>query len=89
MLADLDGKNLQIPIERLFEGALAGNLGAIDSPAYRFHPLPQLGEWQWQGELEVPPLAAGEHLYLRMRQANDQWAWASPIFCRERPKAGG
>jgi hypothetical protein len=89
VLADLDGKALQIAAERLFEGALAGNLGPIDSPAYRFHPLPRPAEWQWQGELALPPLTAGEHLYLRMRQANDQWAWASPIFCRERPRAGG
>ncbi len=81
--ADLDGKALEIPASRLFESALAGNLGPIDSPAYRFHPLPLPAAWQWQGDIAIEPLAHGEHVYLRMRQENDQWAWASPIFCRD------
>jgi len=85
---ELSGQRLDMPAARLFEGALAGRLGAIDSPAYRFHPLPRPEVWQWRGEVPVAPLAPGEHLYLRMRQLNDQWAWASPIFCREAADAG-
>lgn len=82
IVADLCGTRLVIPAARLREGALSGNLGAIDSPAYRFHPLPSPSEWQWQGSLPLGRLADGETLYVRLRQSDGQMAWASPIFCR-------
>lgn len=86
VLARFDGQAVEVSAARLLDGALAGNLGAIDSPAWRFHPLPRPEQWQWQGALAVEPLAPGDWLYARMRQANGQWAWTSPVFCRE---AGG
>ncbi len=82
VLARLDGRSVEIPVSRLFEGALSGNLGPIDSPAYRFHPLPRPQAWQWQGRLPLEDLRAGETVYVRMRQANGQWAWTSPVFVR-------
>lgn len=80
--ATLCGKEVTIPAERLRDGALSGNLGAIDSPAYRFHPLPRAAEWQWHGSVPLGPLADGETVYVRLRQSDGQMAWASPIFCR-------
>jgi len=64
----------------LLDGALSGNLGPIDSPAYRFHPLPRAADWQWTGEVTLGAVAAGETVYVRLRQKNGQWAWASPFF---------
>ncbi|MFH1517119.1 MAG: hypothetical protein ABIH17_04470, partial [Pseudomonadota bacterium] len=80
--ATLSGQDIAIPAERLFEGAKSGNLGAIDSPAWRFHALPRPSQWQWAGAVPLGNLAHGENLYLRLRQAGGQMAWTSPIFCR-------
>jgi hypothetical protein len=77
----LDGQTFEVTTERLLSGALSGNLGAIDSPAFRLHPLPRPHQWQWRGSIDVEPLAKGGWLYARMRQANGQWTWASPVFC--------
>lgn len=80
--AEFDGQEVRVRVDRLLEGALSGNLGPIDSPAYRFHPLPRPHEWQWQGRVPLGALADGESLYVRMRQSNGQYGWSSPIFCR-------
>ena len=80
--ARLDGRDLAIPAARLRDGALAGNLGPIDSPAYLFHPLPATARWQWQGQVPLGPLAHGDSVYVRLRQVDGQMAWASPIYCR-------
>jgi hypothetical protein len=79
---DLSGQRLEIPLARLFEGAKSGNLGAIDTPAWRFHALPRPDQWQWQGEVDLGVLQAGENFYLRLRQAGGQMVWTSPFFCR-------
>ncbi|GAB5377091.1 MAG: hypothetical protein AcusKO_35530 [Acuticoccus sp.] len=82
IVAEIDGEALRIPARRLLEGgALSGNVGPIDSAAYRFHPMPRPAAYQWHGTLPVAPLTPGETLYVRMRQDNGQWAWASPFFC--------
>ncbi|HVW57324.1 MAG TPA: hypothetical protein VHC00_16730 [Rhizobiaceae bacterium] len=80
--ADFNGQKVVVSAARLREGALSGNLGPIDSPAYRFHPLPSAGQWQWRGQVSVDDFSSGDRLYLRLRQANGQWAWTSPFFCR-------
>ena len=41
LCAVLSGQRVGIPLERLFEGAKSGNLGLIDTPAWRFHALPR------------------------------------------------
>ncbi len=79
---ELCGQRLDVPALRLFEGAKSGNLGPIDSPAWRMHALPKPSEWQWQGALDLGCLNDGENIYLRLRQAGGQMAWTSPIFCR-------
>lgn len=80
--AELSGKTLSIPAERLLKGALTGNLGPIDSPAYCFHALPRPAEWQWHGKLSAGDLSPGDWVSVRLRQANRHWAWSSAFFCR-------
>ncbi|MDQ3559961.1 MAG: hypothetical protein M3453_12425 [Pseudomonadota bacterium] len=77
----LDSQEFEVSASRLLAGALSGNLGPIDSPAFRLHPLPKPHQWQWRGMIPIEPLSSGDWLYVRMRQANGQWNWASPIFC--------
>lgn len=80
--ANLCGQSVSIPVARLFEGSVSGNLGPIDSPAYQFHQLPLARQWQWQGDIALGALTAGDNIHVRLRQANGQMAWASPVFCR-------
>jgi hypothetical protein len=77
----VDGQTFAVSAERLLSGALSGNLGPIDSPAFRLHPLPRPHQWQWHGSFRIEPLGKGDRVYARMRQASGQWTWASPIFC--------
>lgn len=78
---DFDGQAMEIPAARLVGRAMSGNIGPIDSPAWRLHPLPRPEDWQWRGTVAIEPLAAGDWVMTRMRQTNGQWAWTSPIFC--------
>lgn len=78
----LDGHRYDVSVERLLTGALTGNLGPIDSPAFRLGQLPRPHQWQWHGTVALEPLAEGDWIYARMRQTNGQWTWASPVFCR-------
>ena len=82
VVAKLCGQDIRIPLSRLAEGAKSGNLGPIDSPAWRFHQLARPREWQWRGRIELGDLVPGEYLYMRLRQENGQTAWTSPFFCR-------
>ena len=82
IMADFGGRKITVSPQRLLAGALTGNVGPIDSPAFRFHPLPLPGQWQWHGKVGVGSLQSGDWLLVRMRQKNGQWAWTSPIFCR-------
>lgn len=79
---DLDGRALTIPVSRLLSGSISGNLGPIDSPAYRFHQLPRPSQWQWQGTVPLGRTEPGENFYVRLRQSGGQMAWTSPIFVR-------
>ena len=79
--AELNGKAVEIPVARLMEGALAGRLGQIDSPAYRFHRMPLWSELDWTEVFDDSQTRAGRDdvYYLRVRQVNRQWGWSSPI----------
>ncbi|MBN1246630.1 MAG: DUF3604 domain-containing protein, partial [Anaerolineae bacterium] len=85
--AEINGRSVRFELHDLVKGARSGRLGEIDSPAYRFHRAPRWGELEWRGAFE-DPASAGDRddvYYLRVRQANDQWAWSSPVWVR----AGG
>jgi hypothetical protein len=79
--AELNERSLEIPVSRLMEGALAGRLGEIDSPAYRFHRMPRWSELDWCDVFEDQQASLGRDdvYYLRVRQINRQWGWSSPI----------
>ena len=79
---NLSGQEVLIPAARLYDSAKSGNLGAIDSPAWRVHRAPRPSEWQWHGDIDLGSVTAGETLYLRLRQENGQMAWSSPFFCK-------
>ncbi|MEO1102475.1 MAG: hypothetical protein AAFW98_01875 [Pseudomonadota bacterium] len=80
--ANLSGASLRIPIARLLRGALSGNLGPIDTPAYRFHMLPRAHQWQWRGTCDLGETHDGDTVYARLTQRDGQMAWSSPIHFR-------
>jgi hypothetical protein len=89
--AVINGRRVNVPLARLLEGARAGRLGKIASPAYRFHRAPRQWEFDWRGELEdrAPDPERADVYTLRVRQMNDQWAWSSPIRVGEPRDLGG
>jgi hypothetical protein len=88
VIARFGDERVEISCGRLSEGALSGNLGPIDSPAWRIHALPAPRQWQWRGQAGLGRLADGENLYVRLRQRGGQMAWTSPLFCRGDAPAG-
>jgi hypothetical protein len=46
--------------------------------------LPGQGRREWSEQAEIPSLAAGEYLYVRVVQEDGGVAWASPIYAGER-----
>lgn len=87
--AEINGRRIVYPLAALLEGARAGRLGKIASPAYRFHRAPRPWEFEWRCDLE-DAAAPGDVYYARVRQLNDEWAWSSPIWIEgERSKDGG
>lgn len=76
------GVDLRVSAERLLAGAKTGNLGGIDTPAFRLHQLPRPEDWQWSGAIPLQSLNRGDWVSLRMRQRNGQYCWGSPFFCR-------
>jgi hypothetical protein len=85
--AELDHKMIELDFATLLNGAISGNLGPIDSPAYRIHQIMPPSRWQWHGDIDLGALEANENIYLRLRQTNGQMAWTSPLFCRDQTKA--
>ncbi len=81
--ADLSGKSIELNFATLLDGAVSGNLGPIDSPAYRIHQIVPPSRWQWHGQVPLGAFEANENIYLRLRQTNGQMAWTSPLFCRD------
>lgn len=83
--AVLNGQSMAVPLSRLRDGAMSGNLGPIDSPAYRFHQLPLAHEWRFGGSVALGALEAGDTIYTRLIQRDGQMAWSSPIHCEGEP----
>lgn len=78
----LDKRSFVFDADRLKSGAISTNLGAIDSPAFRLHPLPDTADWQSAGTVDAGPLVQGDWISLRLRQRNGQCAWSTAFFCR-------
>jgi hypothetical protein len=81
IVATLNGRRVEWPIEALIAGARTGHLSHIDSPAWRFNRIPLHHEWNWSGNW-TDTSEGEDSYYLRVRQRNDQWAWSSPVFLR-------
>lgn len=84
--AEINGVRTETTIERLMAGGKSGHLRhEIDSPAWLFHRVPEEHELYWNLDLGdfTPDMRPGDFFYLRVRQENNQWAWGSPIFCRD------
>jgi hypothetical protein len=83
--ARVNGVSSETTPERLLSGGKSGHVRhEIDSSAWLFHRAPQPWEFHWDLDLAdfTPELAAGDFVYLRVRQQNNQWAWGSPVFVR-------
>lgn len=81
----LNGTYAEVPVQRLLAGSVAGYLiDEPDSPAWFLHRMPEPPEFMW--DIDLPELrgdlSPGRPVYLRVRQLNGQWAWASPVFAR-------
>jgi len=79
---NLGDQKFEVPVERLFDGALSENLGTIDTPAFRLHALPLPEQWQWHGSIPLGRIENGECVHVKLREKSGQSAWTSPIFCR-------
>jgi len=79
--AKMNGQRVDWPLEALLAGARTGQLGNIDSPAWRFHRAPEEPQWCWSGQW-IDEYTRDASYYLRVRQRSDQWGWTSPIFVR-------
>ncbi len=83
--AVINGVRTETTVNRLRAGGKSGHLRhEIDSPAWLFHRLPEPWELSWNLSIDDFPheLRAGDWIYLRARQKNNQWAWGSPVFVR-------
>ncbi|MFW5786579.1 MAG: DUF3604 domain-containing protein, partial [bacterium] len=83
--AELNGVRTETTVEGLLQGGKSGYLRhEIDCPAWLFHRAPREEELHWELHLDDfdPILAAGDFIYLRVRQQNGHWAWGSPVFVR-------
>ena len=67
----------------LVEGARSGLIDGLGSNAWRLNQAPLPHELNAQVEFTDPSGENGDYYYVRVRQRNDQWAWSSPIFCRD------
>ena len=83
VFAVMNGVRAEHSLENLITGARSGFLDHTDAPSWRFHRAPLPHELNWSISFDDDePMDEGFY-YVRVRQQNDQWAWASPIFVRK------
>ena len=83
----INGRQVNIPLVNLIEGAKADRLAKNGSAGYRFHRVPETWEFNWHCQLTdtvTNPEPGGDTYYVRVRQKNDQWAWSSPILVQDK-----
>lgn len=83
VFAVINGVRTEHTLAELIEGARSGSLDHTDAPSWRFNRAPLPEEWKWQFSLTDQEEMEEGFYYVRVRQANDQWAWASPVFLRK------
>ncbi|MCJ7739562.1 MAG: DUF3604 domain-containing protein [Anaerolineae bacterium] len=74
-------RKVEYPLTSLMDGARSGRLGKIGSACYRLHRAPHQWEYDWHGSFDDLPGKSRQTdvYYARVRQANGEWAWSSPI----------
>jgi hypothetical protein len=85
LLFHLNQETLNIPIEVLSKGSISGNLGPIDSPAYRIG-LMIPSQYSKKVEFKLDPECFEKckypWVYTRVRLKNGHWGVSSPIFIK-------
>ncbi len=81
--ANLNGVRAEHTLAELMQGARSGSLDHTDAPSWRFNRAPSPEELNWNFSFLDEDEAEDGFYYLRVRQANDQWAWSSPVFLRK------
>ena len=75
----LNGRDERFPVQQLLQGSVSGNLGPIDSPAFRCRAnAPR--DYHWSFEART---ASFRNCYTRVRLKNGHWAISSPVFAGE------
>ncbi|MFW5780386.1 MAG: hypothetical protein ACOCWI_02915 [Bacillota bacterium] len=84
--ARINGIYKEYLVNELLKGGKSGYLiDEIDSPSWLMHKIFQEHEYIWNIRLDKFDynFHAGDFLYVRVKQENNQWAWGSPVFFRE------
>ncbi len=81
--AVLNGQRFEWPLKDVLEGARSGLMDGLGSSGWRLNQAALPHELKAQIEFTDPSGEKGDQYYVRVRQKNDQWAWSSPIFCRD------
>ncbi len=81
ILAQINNNTECIPLLRLLEGSLVGSLHEVVTPFYVFHRAPWPKQFKWKFRL-LDEDTQPSYYHIRMRQANNQWAWSSPVFLK-------
>ncbi|MDF1568331.1 MAG: hypothetical protein RQ801_01290 [Spirochaetaceae bacterium] len=73
----MNGRHEAWSIKELLQGSRSGNLGPIDSPAFRVSAIsPDTYKWKVPCLLDIEP---GDWIHVRVRLKNGHWAISSPI----------
>ncbi len=81
--AILNGQKIEWPLQDVLEGARSNLMDGLGSSGWRINQAALPHELNTQIDFTDPSGENGDHYYVRVRQKNDQWAWSSPIFCRD------
>ena len=77
----VNGQEISLPVTELLDGARSFYTSGFVSPSFVFHRAASKGEYARSFSISD---AAGDMqrdwYYVRVRQRNGQWAWASPIW---------
>jgi hypothetical protein len=83
--AVINGRKTEFPLDSLFRGSRTGYLDDINLSAYCFYQAPLPHQYQWELEhTDFTDNNSDDVYYIRVKQKNDQWAWSSPVFIRNR-----
>lgn len=83
----INNRDIDVPLDALRQGARVWYLGGFRTPAFRFSRA--VGRQASAGAFGLKHRSDGSRdwYYVRVRQANHQWAWSSPIWVGGSPGA--